>query len=208
MTVHEALSTLKVLGKRVDKEIENATFVKNNKASNAKIDGKTIEEYQNDIKAVYQSICDLIRRREAIRKAVTLSNATTKVTIGDTEMTVAEAIEYNKTGKVFKEELLEVISYQYRLVTQAVEKNNGDYLEGRADDYVQKMYGSKESGVSADVLADARKMFISNNTQVIIDPINCKKVIKDLSDEIDLFNSKVDSALSVSNAITTITVTY
>lgn len=208
MTVHEALSTLKVLGKRVDKEIKNATFVKNNKASNAKIDGKTIEEYQNDIKAVYQSICDLIRRREAIRKAVTLSNATTKVTIGDTEMTVAEAIEYNKTGKVFKEELLEVISYQYRSVTQAVENNNGDYLESRADDYVQKMYGSKESGVSAEVLSDARKMFINNNTQVIIDPINCKKIIKDLSDEIDLFNSKVDSALSVSNAITTITVTY
>lgn len=208
MTVHEALSTLKVLTKRIDKEIRNAIFVRNNKASNTKIDGKSVEEYQNGIKATYQSICDLIRRREAIRKAVTLSNATTKVKIGDNEMTVAEAIEYNKTGITFKEQLLEAISYQYDEVTLAVAKNNGEHLESRADDYVQKMYGSKENGVSASVLADARKMYINNNIQVVLDPIDCKRVIKDLSDEIDLFNSKVDSALSVSNAVTIITITY
>ena len=60
MTVHEALSELKVLGARISKEISGATFVDTNKHSNTKIDGLTVKEYEDGIKADYQSISDLI----------------------------------------------------------------------------------------------------------------------------------------------------
>ena len=41
-----------------------------------------------------------------------------------------------------------------------------------------------------------------------IDPINTEKVITELFDKIDVFRSKVDSALSVSNATTIIEISY
>lgn len=54
MTVHEALSELKMLNKRIPKEENLATFVQINKHSNSKIAGMVISEYEAGIKAEYQ----------------------------------------------------------------------------------------------------------------------------------------------------------
>lgn len=208
MTIHEALSELKVIGKRIEKEIDRSIFVYTNKHSNTKINGKKIEEYENDIKSTYQKITDLIKRREAIKKAVTQSNAVTKINISGQEMTVAEAIEYKNTGITFKQRLLEDITEQYEMVTERINTNNGDNLETKADDYVSRMYGNKDTGVDNSVIESAKATYIANNTLDIIDPLNVSKIITELSDDIDRFESKVDSALSVSNATTTIEVSY
>lgn len=96
MTIHKALCELKTLDSRIKKAIEGSVFVFANKHSNAKVSGKTISAYSDEVKSAYQSACDLIARRDAIKRAVTLSNATTKVTIGGQEYTIAEAIEMKK----------------------------------------------------------------------------------------------------------------
>lgn len=208
MTIHEGLSTLKTLNKRIEKEIRGSIFVVSNKHSNTKISGKSIEEYSDGIKAQYQSVTDMIKRREALKRAITLSNAVTKITINGTEMTVAEAIEYKNTGIDFKKSLLDDITEQYSDVTSEVNNNNGDRLEAKADDYVQRMFGNKESGTDHTVISKAKQEFITNNTLDLIDPLNLSKVIAELKDEIDAFESKVDSAISVSNALTTIEFQY
>ena len=127
MTIHEALSELKVIGKRIDKEINGVVFVTANKHSNTKIGGKTIEEFSDNIKSKYQKITDLIKRRTAIKKAVVKSNAVTDVTIGGETMTVAEAIEYKDVGIDFTENLLEKISTQRNLAMASL-KNNEEVL--------------------------------------------------------------------------------
>lgn len=208
MTIHEALSELKVIGKRIDKEINGVVFVTANKHSNTKIDGKTIEEFSDNIKSKYQKITDLIKRREAIKKAVTHSNAITVVNISGQEMTVAEAIEYKKSGIVFKESLLGCLSLQYNRATDIINRTNGDNLEAKADDYVIKMYGNKDSGIANEVIETAKKNYIDNNSLDMIDPLDVSKIIAELNDEIDKFTTKVDSALSVSNATTMIEISY
>ncbi len=208
MTIHEALSELKVIGARIDKEISYATFVDTNKHSNTKIGGKPIAEYGEDIKSNYQKITDLIRRRTAIKKAVVKSNAVTEVTINGETMTVAEAIEYKNVGIDFLTDLLKKIIQNYQMATARITSNNGDSLEDKANDYVVKLYGGKDKDVDNSVIEAAKKSYIENNTLDIIDPINASKVIKELTDEIDAFNSKVDAVLSVSNATTTIEVSY
>lgn len=208
MTVHEGLSTLKTLNKRIAKEINACVFVVGNKHSNSKINGKTIDEYKSEIKSQYQTVTDLIKRREALKRAITLSNATTAVTIADKAMTVAEAIEYKNTGIEFKQQLLDAITEQYTKTKYHVDANNGVTLEDKADNYVQRMFGNKESGVDNTVISQAKQQYIDNNTLDIIDPLNVSKIMQELQDEIDLFKSKVDSALSTSNALTMIEFEY
>lgn len=208
MTVHEGLSTLKTLNKRIAKEINSCVFVNSNKHSNVKIHGRTIDDYKNEIKSNYQTVTDLIKRREALKRAITLSNATTTVTISDKIMTVAEAIEYKNTGIEFKQQLLDAITEQYNKTKYLVDANNGVTLEDKADNYVQRMFGNKESGVDNTVISQAKQQYIDNNTLDIIDPLNVSKIMQELRDEIDLFKSKVDSALSTSNALTMIEFEY
>lgn len=98
MTVHKALCELKTLDARIQKSIQQGTFVFANKHSNNKVAGVSIGTYSEEIRAAYQSAKDLIARRDAIKRAVTLSNATVKVTIGGKEYTVAEAIEMKNHG--------------------------------------------------------------------------------------------------------------
>lgn len=208
MTIHEALAELKVIGNRINKEINSAKFVTTNKHSNTKIDGKSIADYSNNVKSQYQRITDLIKRRTAIKRAVVLSNAITKVAINGTEMTVAEAIEYKNSGIEYKYHLLDTLSTNYNASISTIKSSNGENLEERANDYVQKLYGNKDGSVDNTVIESAKKNYIESNTLDLIDPIGAEKVISELNDEIDSFTSKVDSALSISNATTTIEISY
>ena len=75
MTVHKALCELKMLDKRIESSIAGAEFCRTNKHSNAVINGVPLKEYGDEIVSQYQSIVDLITRRDAIKRAVVASNA-------------------------------------------------------------------------------------------------------------------------------------
>ena len=70
------------------------------------------------------------------------------------------------------------------------------------------MYGNKDSGIANEVIETAKKNYIDNNSLDMIDPLDVSKIITELNDEIDKFMTKVDSALSVSNATTMIEISY
>lgn len=208
MTVLEASDELNLLDARISKEINNAQFSTYNKHSNSKIDGKPISEFGTNAKASLDKVVALIKRRDAIKRARTLSNATTIVTINGKEMTVAEAIDMRDFGCGLRQLLVQRIANQYESAKAKVAKENGDNLTSRADDYVARLYGNAEKAGNGDVIESARKAYIDANTLDLIDPINSEKVISDLTEEIDSFTSKVKSALTASNAKTVITVTY
>ena len=207
MTIHEALSELKTLDKRINTKINEAVFVTSNKHCNAKIGGKLINDVKGDMKSAYESITALIARRGAIRNALSISNAQTKVTIDDKEYTVAEAIEMKKTGIQLKVNLLNEMASQQRRIDAQIRTCNGDQLLKNADAYVQSMYGTKDK-VDNDIIEDAKKRFMADNTLDLIDPINIAAEVQRLEEEISKFASQVDAKLSVSNALTTITVEY
>ena len=54
----------------------------------------------------------------------------------------------------------------------------------------------------------AQKVYMTNNTYDIVTGFDIEKVIKELTDRIDAFKAEVDSALSVSNALTVIEFDY
>lgn len=208
MTVHKALAELKILDDRIISTINGGTYCVANKHSNDKINGVSVEEYKGVIQGSYDKASDLIRRRTAIKKAVVLSNATTKVSINGTEYTRAEAIEMKNHGVEFEELMLEALTKQYNKAQSVILKQNGDDLERRAEQYVIGIYGSKEGKQNTDDFEKTKKDFITANSYELIDPIKILDKINALEESIASFKAEVDAALSTSNAITVIEIKY
>lgn len=212
MTVHKALAELKIIDDRINKAISEGTYVIANKHSNQKIHGMTIDEFKAQMRSDFQKVSDLIDRRNAIKRAVVASNAVTKVKIGDTEYTVAEAIEMKNHGMEFKDYFMKMISGQYARAKNELDNNSGDPLEKRAEQYVLSVIQAqpKESkmAVDSEAMKNLRAQYIKDNTYDIIDPLNVKNVIDGLDTEVNEFLTEVDAALSVSNAITVLDIEY
>lgn len=212
MTVHKALSELKVIDSRINNAIRSGTFVVANKHSNDKIHGMTINEFKNSMKSDFQKVSDLIARRNAIKKAVVASNAVTKVKVGDTEYTVATAIEMKNHGMEFKNTFKKCLESQYAVAKNELDKNSGDPLEKRAENYVlsviQAQPKDSKMAVDSEAMKNLRAQYIKDNTYDIIDPIGVKDAIEKLDNEISSFITEVDAALSVSNALTVLDIEY
>ncbi len=208
MTVHKALCELKTLDARIQKGIQQNPFVFANKHANSKVAGVNVGDYCKEILASYQSVNDLIARRDAIKRAVTLSNATVTVTIGGKEYTVAEAIELKNHGIPLRQMLLKRLDNDNRRARMEADKNNGDVLEMRADEYVKSLYGNVDMKGASDEIKKVRADFIAAQTMEVVDPIHVTEEMARLEKEINDFMVEIDSSLSVSNALTELEISY
>lgn len=207
MNVHKALAELKILDDRIIKAINSVEACISNKHSNTKVKGVDIKVYTGVMKSSYDKATDLIKRREAIKRAVVLSNTVTKVTVADKEYTVAESIEMKNHGMDFKKLLKQKIKKQYDAAMAQIITENGK-LEDKAENYVVGLYGSKEGKTSTEEFTKTREAYIEAQTMELVDPIGVLKEMEDLETEIAEFTAEVDAALSVSNSLTEIEITY
>lgn len=211
MTVHKALAELKIIDDRIHKAVHNSVFVHSCKNGTDKVNGVPVSDFKKDINSNYQKVNDLINRRNAMKRAVVLSNAVTKIVVGDKEYTVAEAIDMKNHGMDSLKYLLREMAYQYNEAADLFNRNSGDELEDKANQYVMNIL--KSQGDSADK-ADAKQVqalhdsYVVNNEFVMIDPLDIAKKIEEIDNMIDEFNTEIDSALSVSNALTVIEFEY
>lgn len=208
MTVHKALAELKLLDDRIEKAIAEGVYCVANKHSNDKIGGVPLDDYIKIMQGGYDKATDFINRRKAIKRAVVLSNAVTKVSVAGNEYTVAEAIEMKNHGVEFEKLLMNTMNIQYRNAQMQIKQENGKGLEQRAEQYVTAIYGQKEGKTNATDIEKVKKDFIESNTYVLVDPLCVLDKIEDLEKKINDFMAEVDSALSVSNALTEITIEY
>lgn len=212
MTVHKALAELKTMDDRIMKSIRDNTYVLAVKHSAEKINGMTVANFKEKMRSGYQKSTDLIARRDAMKRAVVLSNATTKVKVGENEYTVAEAIEMKNHGMEFRSALLRQMNSAYVTAQSDLNRNSGETLEKKAEKYVLDVIAAqpKDSKMTVDseAMKTLRKTYIENNTYDLIDPLDVAKIMETLDAEINEFNAEVDAALSVSNALTVIEFEY
>ena len=208
MSIHKALCELKVIGDRIEKTMGKVPFVLANEHANRKIQGIPIEEFIAQIKSAHQSTVDLIARREAIKCAVVKSNAVTKVTVAGKEYTVAEAIEMKNHGMDFIRMLKSKLSSELDRAKRLAEMANGQNLENRADGYIKNLYGTTDMKNLTEEANAARKTFIEQHTTELVDPLKAADMVTALENQFYDFMSEVDAALSVSNSLTEITITY
>lgn len=212
MTIHRALAELKTMDSRIANAINSVTYTMAVKHSAEKISGVPVAEVKENIKSGYQKVQDLIARRNAMKRAVVLSNATTKVNVGGLEMTVAEAIEYKNHGVEYKHALKRKLINDHRMAQSTFDANSGEVLEKKAEQYVLSVIAAQpkdsKMSVDSDAMKTMRAEYLKNNAYDMIDPIGVMKTIEALDNEITEFETEIDACLSVSNATTVIEFEY
>lgn len=206
MTIHKALAELKVLDARINSAI-SSDYCGYKKHSADKINGIDVADYEKKIRANYDKAVDLINRRKAIKRAVVLSNATTKLEVSGVEYTVAEAIEMKNHGIEFEVLLGNTMKRDYAKAKTETEYSNYG-LDEKADQYVTAIYGQKDGKTNSVDIEKVRNDFITSNQFEIVDPLDVLSKIEDIEKITGNFMAEVDSALSVSNALTNITIEY
>ena len=215
MTIHRALVELKTIGDRIENAIFSAKFCAAVKHGSKLVNGRRMEDYLADAGSSYDKVSDLISRYNAIKAAVSKSNAVTVVNIGGKEYTVAEAIAMKQHGMEYWIYLRNQIKKQLDDATVQIQRNNTT-LDGQADEFISNVYGGKEAtkGVDPSAIDQARKSYIESRQYELVDGLASKKgtsaqeIAQKLDDMIQTFENEADSALSVSNAVTTIEISY
>lgn len=213
MTITKALSELKVLGSRITAEIRSATFCNVSKHTMRTLNGKNITDVKAEMQGSYDKIVALINRNNAIKKAVNKANASTIVSIGGEQMTVAEAIYMKQTGVDYMKALLNTMTIQYTNTQSLLQNNNGEKLTRACEAYITGLYGASNnsntvSDETVEAINAARAKYIEENTFDLIEGIDTKKAIEDLKNKIDAFEAEVDAAITVANATTEIEISY
>jgi hypothetical protein len=202
MSVHQALAELKTYKSRISNGMD-FKFVVANKRMNEKIGTKNVTDYAEAAKSAFASVTALIANEKAIKCAIDMSNAQTKVRIGDKDYTIVEAIA-RKSMIVFEENLLSTLKMQYNAARRKVESEN-DMLQDKLEKYLQNVLGVKETRKPEDIDTQT-KYFEGRETYDLIDPCGIEDYIKKLETDILTFKGEVDYRLSESNATTMIDV--
>lgn len=206
MSITRALAEMKQLQARIQ-DASSADFVTMTVGKNTKrklTTAGTVEQKEKELQSNYDSVVGLINRRQQIKKAVVMSNATTKVTLGTNEYTVAEAIEL-KSSVNLKEQLLVNMKSQYAAVSSQVQRSN-QQLDTQIDTLLTTVYGADKSKINDESYALVANPQKDNKEATMLDPICIAQRIKDLSDEISSIKTELDFVLSESNARTEIEV--
>lgn len=208
MTIHRGLAEINVLEDRISKLTREAIFCGAAKQSMKKMNGVSIEEYKANGQSSLDKIKDLIARLNAIKRAISESNAVTHRIVCGKDYTIAQIIWMNQHGIDFLSDLLNQMERQYSNAISTIERTNAN-LSDRADDFVIRSNNpADKDGMSPEAIRDMRDGYIERETMVLIDGIDIKKTKDELADEINKFKAEVDAVLSESNATTEITIEY
>lgn len=208
MTVHHALCDAKVATDKINGALKRLTSVCANRANAKRVNGIRQEDFENEARETYQSITDIIRRSEAIKRAINHYNASHRVMVGDKEYSVAEAIYMMQHGMDSIKALINHLNYQLLMAEQEIRTANGDRLDQAAERNAQTQFGGEKNQKSSDDYREFIKQYKEENQLILIDPLNIREKIKSLQDEVDSFTSKVDAAIQSANATTEITIEY
>lgn len=201
MSITRALVELNTLDSRINKTIEKLIPVEIVTGKNIPRGYKTIEEFNKKAREDYQSVVDLIKRRNSIKGAIVKANATTNVKIGEKEMTIAQAIEYKNSIK-YEEALLKKLNTYSANSLRTMEQMDVD-IQMRLQRLLETNFG-KDSKAKSEEYDAIAKPFLEGNAPKLIDPIDIKATLKKHEDAITAFKGDVDTALSEINAKTDI----
>ena len=212
MTIHTALRELNTIDKKLRKimtDLSNATVVQ--PAITNKIASETVEEWKERKRDLYKSFKTNVNRRQAIKMAIAESNAKTMVKIksySDNLISVSAAIDLLNSGCEYESDLMDAFSRSYSSATDYAERENKNVLT-KADTATAAMFGKDKEGVASSAEAIAfREDYIKKQGYVVEDPFNIPKLTTEEYERIENIKSEIDSALSNSNALTTIVVEY
>lgn len=201
MSITRALVELKLLNSRINKLIyDEEWIISKTKNRNSHVNEET---FSKDVNASYQTLRDLIDRRDRIKAAINTSNASTLIKICGKEMTVAHGIDYKKIME-YRKSFLERLRERRNSVKEEKELHQAR-LQSKIDDNVRVILG-RDAKPDSSVLTSITETLTKNDPIEIYDPLDLDKLIAELDKMIDEFNANIDFVLSESNSLTMIDV--
>lgn len=205
ISITRALSELKVLQKRFDKEVSQLDVISvQHGLTLMKNSSVKPEDFSEKAKAQLQSVEALQKRIHLIKTRIQQSNAITVVKIGTQEMTVLEAI-IKKSLIENQRDLLARLKKQLILANdnfEAATMSNENKIAKQLEDATKNSTVKLDLEVEKQIKASVESLYPIR----MIDPCKLSDKIKALEDEIEEFEANVDFALSESNALTQIEV--
>lgn len=204
ISLTRALVELKMIDKKLQAKTLKLLPVAIMKGGRLPEEIKSKAEFDNKVKADYQSIRDLTKRRRNIKSALVNANATTRVKIADEEMTIAEAIE-RKASIDYEKNLLRNLAQKYSQSLDKIEEDNRA-MKGQLLKLLEATYSKSETELGKDDYNKVATPFKENNESSLLDPLGIKAEMDKLEQTIHDFETEVDVVISEANARTEITI--
>lgn len=204
ITIHRALSELKLIDKRIEKQIAEINPLGIYQKDKL-VDGAIKREvFDSNAKAAFQSINDLLGRKKNIKSAIVNANAITSVQVAGKTMTIADAITF-KSLIVLKKKFIEQLKARQR-TTMALYNRNNEMIQQNVKNLLEAALGKDVKTDSNDVDA-VSKPYITANEVHLADPLDINATIQNLEKEVSDFEADVDAVLSEINATTFVEIT-
>jgi hypothetical protein len=204
MTIHRALSELKLIDSKIEKQINE--IVPSGIYQKGKLINNYVkeEDFSASAKSKFDSVNDLIARKNAIKSAIVEANGVTKVKVSEKEMTIADAINFKAVVK-FKKKLIETLkARQQQSVAQLNQQNT--IVEQNVQRILEATFGKENVKAGKDDVESVRKPYMDANEFHLFDPLKVAEKVEAMEKEVGNFEMEVDAVLSEINAVTFIEV--
>lgn len=209
MTLSRVLKEIKLLDSKIPKKVTQIIPI-----AVGSVDGKRTnhnlsrEDLEKEMSSGYQSLTDLMERRTKLKSVLNLANVTTKVKVGDKEMTIQDCID-SKVVLRYKKDVLRKMEQSLAHVASSIEHNEKE-IQQKVDAQYITAVGTGKQNTNVDRMGELYQSLLSvvekSNKLVEIDPLRVRTLTKELEEEIESFEFNVDDALNEINAITTVEV--
>lgn len=215
LLVCDALDERDFLRKKIMNAIKESSFIGAKREREDNVNGVSVSKFEENAKATYQSIKDMIKRYNAIDVAITQSNASTEIeTRSGVKMTRAAAIAQRKifTGNSasdsdFTGALLRTMKMQYQHAV--MRQSELDSEANKQAELLKVNFIGKDSTkkITEDDIKTIETMVapIYGN---LVDPLNLKEEYDKMLDSYNSLIKELETAIKVSNATTYIEIDY
>lgn len=200
MTIHRALSELKLIDTKIEKQISEIIPTAYYQKDKPIMGYMKAEEFSTAAQSKYDSALDLIKRKVSIKSAIVAQNAITIVDVGAAKMTIADAITF-KAVIEFKKKLIYALKQKHVKAVSEMNSNN-NIVENNVQRLLEATFGKENVKVSKEDVDAVRKPFLDANIFTLLDPLDVTKKLESLEKEVFDFEAEVDAVLSEINAVT------
>lgn len=202
MTIHRALSELKLIDAKIEKQINEV--VPSGIYQKGKLVNGYLQEtdFEKTAKSKYDSVTDLISRKNQIKSAIVNANGKTMVKVAGKEMAIADAINFKAVIK-FKKKLIEVLKQRHKQAVGELNKAN-DQVNGNVQRILEATFGKENVKVGEKDVEAVSKPYLEANQFHLFDPLKVDSTVESLEKEVTEFEAEVDAVLSEINAVTII----
>lgn len=202
MTIHRALSELKLIDAKIEKQINEVLpsgILQKGKLVNGYIQEA---EFEKSAKSKYDSVNDLIDRKNKIKSAIVTANGITQVEVSKKTMTIADAINFKAVIK-FKKKLIATLKQRHLQAVGELNKHN-EAVNANVQRILEATFGKENVKVGKEDVEAVRKPYMDANEFHLFDPLKVDAIVESLEKEVSEFEAEVDAVLSEINAVTII----